>query len=237
MTVYGAIFARGGSKGISGKNLREISGQSLLQIAIELGVTSEGIDRVLVSTDSTDISKAAVRAGAEVPFLRPSEMAGDASPEWHAWQHLVRHLLEHGASSSDTLVSLPATSPLRNKDDIRRAIKLFELRNFDLVLGVTETNNSPWFNMVNRGPAGDVSIILPPDGMSVTRRQDAPPTYNITTNVYVTSLGFVLSSSGIFSGRVGSILIPQDRAIDIDTELDLEIAQYLFKKRLSSGNG
>ena len=237
MTVYGAVFARGGSKGVPRKNLRQIAGTSLLELSVAMGLASEGIDRMFCSTDSDEIATEAIRLGAEVPFRRPETLAQDDSPEWTAWQHLARFLIQEGASESDVLVSLPATSPLRARDDIGRALELFRQGTFDLVLGVSESTRSPWFNMVVREQSSEVSLVSGVEGERIGRRQDAPAVFDITTVVYVTTLGFVIHSQGLFDGTVGSVVIPRERSIDIDTEFDLEIADYLLRKRLGLGNG
>jgi N-acylneuraminate cytidylyltransferase len=189
------------------------------------------IDRVVCSTDSLEIAAEAERMGVDVPFLRPSELAQDDSPEWLAWQHLADYLCERGASDSDLLVSLPTTSPLRAPADVENAIQLFRRGSFDVVLGVAESTRSPWFNMVTREESSVVSVALQTQGDLVFRRQDAPKTFDITTVVYVTTLGFVLDAESLFEGVVGSILIPRERSIDIDSELDLEIADFLMTKR------
>jgi len=237
MTVYGAVFARGGSKGVPRKNLRQIAGTSLLELSVAMGLASEGIDRMFCSTDSDEIATEAMRLGAEVPFRRPETLAQDDSPEWTAWQHLARFLLQEGASESDVLVSLPATSPLRACEDIENALELFRQGTFDLVLGVSESTRSPWFNMVVREHSSEVSLAAGVEGERIARRQDAPPVFDITTVIYVTTLGFVINSQGMFDGTAGSVVIPRERAIDIDTEFDLEIADYLLRKRLGLGNG
>ena len=232
MTVYGAIFARGGSKGVSGKNLRRVGRQSLLAHAVAAGQEAELVDSVYVSTDSDEISAEGKLLGAEVPFLRPPELSRDDSPEWHAWQHLVGELLARGARKSDLLVSIPPTSPLRIPADIDDAVRSFRNGNFDLVLAVTESPRSPWFNIVTRDTSGRIELAVPGNGNWVDRRQDSPPVFDITTVVYVTTLGFVAGAGRMFEGTIGSITVPADRAIDIDTELDLEIANYLARKRL-----
>lgn len=237
MTVYGAVFARGGSKGVPGKNLRKIAGTSLLELSVAMGLALEGIDRMFCSTDSDEIATEAMRLGAEVPFRRPETLAQDDSPEWTAWQHLARFLIHEGASESDVLVSLPATSPLRARDDIERALALFRQGPFDLVLGVSESTRSPWFNMVVREHSSEVSLVAGVEVERIARRQDAPAVFDITTVVYVTTLGFVIHSEGMFDGTVGSVVIPRERSIDIDTEFDLEIADYLLRKRLGLENG
>ena len=237
MTVYGAVFARGGSKGVPRKNLRHIAGTPLLELSVAMGLASEGIDRMFCSTDSDEIATEAIRLGAEVPFRRPETLAQDDSPEWTAWQDLARFLIQEGASKSDVLVSLPTTSPLRACEDIENALELFRQGTFDLVLGVSESTRSPWFNMVVREQSSEVSLVAGVEGERISRRQDAPAVFDITTVVYVTTLGFVINSQGLFDGTVGSVVIPRERAIDIDTEFDLEIADYLLRKRLGLGNG
>ena len=237
MTVYGAVFARGGSKGVPRKNLRPIAGTSLLELSVAMGLASEGIDRMFCSTDSDEIAIEAMRFGAEVPFRRPETLAQDDSPEWGAWQHLARFLIQEGAAESDVLVSLPTTSPLRAFEDIEHALELFRQGTFDLVLGVSESTRSPRFNMVVRDHSSEVSLLAGVEGERIARRQDAPAVFDITTVVYVTTLGFVINSQGLFDGTVGSVVIPRERAIDIDTEFDLEIADYLLRKRLGLGNG
>jgi len=229
MTVFGAIFARGGSKGVPGKNLRVLGGISLVGRAVELGVALPSIDRMLCSTDSSQIAQEAERFGAEVPFLRPDALAEDNSPEWAAWQHLANFLLSMGATNSDLLVSLPATSPLRAPEDVNSALAVFKSNDFDLVLGVSESSRSPWFNMVTRDPSGGVTVAFEAAQGGVSRRQDSPEIFDITTVVYVTTLGFISRASGMFGGRVGSAVIPVERALDIDTELDLTIAGFLLK--------
>lgn len=215
-----------------GKNLRRVGGQSLLAHAITVAQRSELLDRVLVSTDAEDICAEATLLGAEVPFLRPEELSQDGSPEWDAWKHLAGHLIGNGARDSDLIVSVPPTAPLRIPADIDRAVRTFRKGGSDLVLAITESARSPWFNMVTRDAAGHIELASTGRHIPVDRRQDAPPMFDITTVVYVTSLGFVGSASRMFDGKIGAINVPPERAIDIDTELDLAIADFLARKRL-----
>ena len=233
MTVFGAVFARGGSKGVPGKNLRKVAGKSLLEHSISMGSSFPLIDKMICSTDSFEIADEASRLGADVPFLRPPELSGDTAPEWGAWQHLANYLIGQGASESDTLVSLPATAPLRSQEDIDVAMQTFREGVFDAVLAVTESSRNPWFNMVRREPITTrVELAVSTPMTAVDRRQDAPQLFDLTTVVYVTTLGFVFRADRLFSGKVGSVLVPAERAIDIDTELDFEIAEFLALRRL-----
>ena len=230
MTTFGVTFARGGSKGVPGKNLRTVGGQSLLELAVTLGLSMASIDRMLCSTDSAEIRAEAIKFGAEVPTLRPAELAQDDSPEWAAWQHCALHLIRDGAQENDLMVSLPATSPLREERDVQQAIDVFRAGAFDLVLGVCESSTSPWFNMVVRESQGEVVLVSTSGLGEIVRRQDAPTVFDVTTVVYVTTLGFVLGAPGIFAGMVGSVIVPRERALDIDTELDLDVANFLARR-------
>lgn len=119
----GFVFARGGSKGYPGKNIRKLGGKPLLGRAIQIAQQSKWIDRVVVSTDSEEIAKVARHWGAEVPFLRPSELARDDSPELQAWQHALRYLKARDkAAFPDIFVSLPAIAPFRSVNDIDECV-------------------------------------------------------------------------------------------------------------------
>ena len=233
MTVFGVVFARGGSKGLPGKNLKKLAGKSLLERSISLGLSFPLIDKMICSTDSPEIADEARHLGADVPFLRPPQLSSDTAPEWGAWQHLAKHLVSQGASESDVLVSLPATAPLRSREDIYTAMQTFGGGAFDVVLAITESSRNPWFNMVRLDPVTNrVELAVSAHTTAVDRRQDAPQLFDITTVVYVTTLGFVLQSNRLFSGNVGSVLVPAERAVDIDTELDFQVAEFLALRRL-----
>lgn len=234
MTVFGAVFARAGSKGVPGKNLRKIGGVSLVGRAAKLGSELAEIDQMLCSTDSIQIAAEASRYGALVPFTRPAELAGDDSREWDSWKHLVAYLLDGGASGTDLLVSLPSTAPLRSPEDVSGAIAMFRDNVFDLVLGVSESERSPWFNMVTRDQTGLAELAVDSGNHPIDRRQDAPKSYDITTVVYVTTLDFVRSAEGVLAGKTGSVLVPKERSVDIDTELDLVIAETIFRKNVGT---
>jgi N-acylneuraminate cytidylyltransferase len=224
--VVAAVFARGGSKGVPRKNLRLLGGKSLLAHAIESARGSAFVGRVIVSTDDPEIAAAAAEAGAEVPFLRPAELAGDNSPEWLAWQHALRAL----GPGVDVMVSVPTTSPLRATEDIDACIRLLLGSDSDVVLTVKPAERSPYFNMVGRDAEGLVRplMTLP---VPVTRRQDAPPVFDLTTVAYAVRPGFVLSATGMFQGRVRAVVVPTERALDIDTELDLAFAEFLLQRQ------
>lgn len=220
------ICARGGSKGVPGKNIRELAGKPLISWAIEQACAVSRIERVMVSTDSPQIAEVARAAGAEVPFLRPAELAQDNSPEWLVWRHALEYLRTTTGSYPDALMVVPTTAPLRHVADLERCLDEYEKGTADVVITVTDSHRSPYFNMVKKNADGSVELVIPGAG-SVFRRQDAPMVYDMTTVGYVVRPEFVMREDGIFSGIVRQVHVPLERALDIDTPLDFRIAEAI----------
>ncbi len=218
------IFARGGSKGVRGKNTRLLNGKPLIGYAIEQAAAARTIERIVVSTDSKDIASLARDFGAEVPFMRPPGLATDDAPEWLAWQHALDAVADVGL-----FVSVPATAPLRAPRDIDACVEMMRDSKFDIVLTVTPAARSPYFNMVSVGEDGLARLVMEPDA-AVHRRQSAPQLFDIVTACYAACPDFIRRRAAIFEGRVGVVVVPAERAIDIDTELDFSIAEFLHKR-------
>lgn len=232
--IVGFIFARGGSKGVPGKNIRFLAGKPLIAYSIETAFQSQFIDRVVVSTDDEKIAQVAQDFGAEVPFLRPKELAQDNSPEWLAWQHAIRTLKEqNNGRELDVFLSVPPTAPLRATEDIDNAIQTFLASDADIVITVKKAGRHPSFNMVTLDEQNCAKLVLPLD-KQIIRRQDAPPVYDMTTVAYVASPKFIMESKAVFEGKVKAVLIPEERALDIDTELDFQFAEYLMTNRMKT---
>ena len=228
MKYISIICVRSGSKGFPKKNIHKLNGKSLLARAIEIAKDNKKISRVIVSTDSQEFASIALENGAEVPFMRPSELAEDGSPEWLVWRHAIEYL-ENDGETNFSLVVLPVTAPLRNTSDVDRCIEEFESSEADSVITVTEANRSPYFNMVNLDNNGYSSLVIKPRDI-VTRRQDAPEVFDMTTIAFIVSASFVKLNNNLFEGKVRSVMIPKERSIDIDTPYDMEIAEFLAKK-------
>lgn len=229
MKAVAFIFARGGSKGLPGKNLRPLCGKPMIAWAIEHAMLVKRIERVIVSTDTEEIAAVARQYGAETPFMRPAELARDDSPEWLAWRHALDYLKSEG-SLPDAMVSVPVTAPLREPGDIERCLDDFAQGGADVVVTVSEAHRNPYFNMVKRNADGTVGLVIPP-ASNVSRRQDAPTVFDMATVAYVASPEFVLARNTLFEGRVRAVEVPPERAIDIDTLLDFRIAECLMKER------
>lgn len=230
MKAIAFIFARGGSKGLPGKNIRKFGGKPLIAWSIEHAYAIKRIERVIVSTDSDEIAQVALRYGAKVPFIRPYDLAKDDSPERLAWRHALNYLLKTDGRLPEMMVSLPATAPLRDPIDIENCIDEYEKGDSDIVITVTDAHRSPYFNMVKKNDDGTVSLVIPPKSI-VVRRQDAPRVYDMATVAYVANPEFIMKNDTTFEGRVRSVFVPLERAIDIDTLMDFKIAECLLKSK------
>jgi len=230
LTVCAIIFARGGSKGVPRKNIRLFAGKPLIAYAIETGLEADLIDRVFVSTDDPEIAEISTKHGAEVPFLRPKELARDDSAEWHAWRHAIEFLQERLKLKLAAFVSLPPTAPLRTDNDVNRCIQTFFNRDADIVITVKKAHRHPAFNMVRIDRQGVAHLVMPP-GKPIVTRQQPPPLFDMTTVAYVAKPEFVLKADSIFSGKVAAVTIPEERAVDIDTPFDFEFAEFLMFRR------
>lgn len=227
MKATAFIFARGGSKGVPKKNIRVLGGKPLIAWSIEHALAIKRIDRVIVSTDSEEIAATAREYGAQVPFIRPAELARDDSPEWLAWRHALNFLLESDGAFPEAMVSVPATAPLRLPFDIENCLDEYEKGGADMVITVTDAHRSPYFNMVKAHSDGTVGLVIPPRS-AIARRQDVPTVFDMATVAYVARPEFVMSHNGVFEGRVRAVHVPPERALDIDTLLDFQVAECLF---------
>lgn len=230
MRVVALICARAGSKGLPDKNIRFLAGRPLIAWAISQAKAVKRAERVIVSTDSEDIAEVARQAGAEVPFLRPAQLAQDNSPEWLVWRHALDFVKGDAGTYPEGLLVVPATAPLRAVTDLEQCLDEYEKGGVDVVVTVTDAHRSPYFNMVQVRKDGTVGLVIP-SRSAIVRRQDVPVVYDLTTVAYVAKPEFVMTQNGIFEGRVRSVHVPLERAIDIDTALDFKIAECLMGVR------
>jgi|SaaInlStandDraft_3_1057020.scaffolds.fasta_scaffold09853_2 N-acylneuraminate cytidylyltransferase len=226
MKTFAFIFARGGSKGVPGKNIRILDGKPLLAHSIMVAQDIVEVSRIFVSTDDQDIADVGIKYGAEI-INRPTELAQDDSPEWLAWLHAIEWLESKG-EYFDRFVSLPTTSPLRNKSDVINCLNLLD-KQTDVVVTMTDTSRSPYFNMVTE--ENSYIKLLNESKEDYSRRQDVPLAYDMTTVAYVSRPDFIKNNNKIFDGKVKAVIIPKERAVDIDDEIDFEIAKMLIQKK------
>lgn len=222
------IFARGGSKGVPNKNIKLLQGKPLIAYSIEKALSSEYINKIIVSTDCAVIAETAKRHGALVPFMRPADLAEDITPEWHAWRHAIECYNQSNIKPLDLLISVPCTSPLRSSEDLDRCIEEYFKTSPDAVITGTESQRNPYFNMVKKASDGSVKKIF--NDHNITRRQDAPKVYDMTTVCYVVNANYILRHDNFDRAQLRLIEIPYPRCLDIDTLDDFELAEYYINK-------
>ena len=203
-----------------GKNLKVLDGVPLITRAIQQAHEIERIDRVIVSTDSGDI--------AEVPFMRPPDLARDDSPEWGVWRHAVSYMKEVEGSDPDLLMVVPPTAPLRSNEDLEACLDEYEQGQADIVITVTDAHRNPYFNQVKITDEGQAHLAIRTE-RSIMRRQDSPVVFDVTTVAYVVKPEFVMAKDGLFEGVVRTVFIPKERALDIDTHLDFRMAEFFLR--------
>jgi CMP-N,N'-diacetyllegionaminic acid synthase len=224
-----SICARGGSTGVPGKNIRPLCGKPLIAWTIEQAFASGVADRVFVSTDSEVIAQAARAAGAEVPFLRPPELATASAAKLPVIQHLVAWV-ESNNPPVHRIVDLDPTSPLRDIADIQACDAMLD-GTTDLVITGYESDKNPYFNMVECKENGFYDRVRIPDA-EVFGRQAAPRVYAMNGSVYAWHR-HTLSESLWNCGRIRLHAMPRERSIDIDDEIDFELVEMLMKRRLA----
>lgn len=235
MNVTCVIGARGGSKGLAGKNIRPLLGKPLIAWSIEQAKACPEITRVVVSTDCEAIADVAFSYGAEVPFVRPAELANDNAGKWGVWQHALEACDRHYAEPIDLFVDLDCTSPLRDVEDISKAIAQFRASKVDAVFSVCEARKNPYFNMLEvvDGCLRMCKTLLHP----VVRRQDAPKVYEHVASIYVLSPDYLRRGTGLLSGCTQGYDIGVSKSLDVDSQFDFELIEFLMRKRLEGTHG
>jgi CMP-N-acetylneuraminic acid synthetase len=221
------ILARGGSKGVPRKNLAKVAGRPLIAWTIAAALAVRTPLRVVVTTDCPEIARVARSLGAEVPFLRPAELARDDSPGMPPILHALEWLQAHEGYRPATVLCLQPTSPLRTAADIDRAFALLEERGADSVVSVTRANPHPFLvkRLTDDGCLED--FILPDQPRE--RRQDYPPAYALNGAIYLTRTEIVRAQGTMFPAGTVALVMPPERSLDVDTLWDLHLANLILK--------
>jgi len=224
------ICARGGSKGVKNKNTKLLAGKPLIAHSIQQAKQSGLFDVIAVSSDSEEILAVAKQYGADILIERPSELATDKAAKLPVIQHCVTRAEEKSGKQFEVIVDMDATSPLRLVEDIVQSVQLFE-ENLDadnLITGAPSRRN-PYFNLVevNQGYAS-LSKKLE---KAIVRRQDAPKCYDMNASIYIWRRETLLNSTSVFLAKTLLYEMPEERSIDIDSELDFEFVSFLAMKR------
>ena len=218
--VLAVVAGRGGSKGLPGKNIKDLGGKPLIAWTIETAVASRYIDRVILSTDDAEIAAAGRRLGCEVPFQRPDHLATDESRIEDAVVHALQALDE----AFDYVVLLQATTPFRAAEDVDGCIRTCHDNDANTCITVYESEHSPYI-MFGLGTDGILDPLLGGLEDRPRRRQDLPPAFLPNGAAYVARVDWFLKVRDFYSGQVFGYPMPRERSIDIDTELDLLLAR------------
>jgi CMP-N,N'-diacetyllegionaminic acid synthase len=224
------ICARGGSKGVKNKNVRDLLGKPLIAYSILQAKASGLFDAIAVSSDSPLILDTAKRYGADILVERPLEMATDEAAKLPAIQHCVRTAEQVRGATFDIVVDLDATSPLRTVNDIREVVQMLEERKVSNVITGAPARRSPYFNLVELDQRG-VARLSKPLPAQIARRQDAPPCYDMNASIYAWGRDALFANASVFNKDTLLYVMPSERSVDIDSELDFQIVQLLMTKQ------
>lgn len=226
--ILAIVPARGGSKGVPKKNIKKINGKPLISYTIEAAKSCKLIDRVVVSTDDIEIAEISREYGAEIPYLRPNDLAGDKSPTIDCIIHMLDYLKENEDYVPDYVMLLQCTSPLRNSKHVEEAInKLFETRK-DAIVSICEAEVNPyWANVFN----GDNLEYFIEEGKNITRRQDLPEVYRLNGAMYIVKTKILLQEKTFEPKSLTGYVMDDISSVDIDTAMDFKIAEIIMKER------
>ncbi len=228
MDVLAIIPARGGSKGVLKKNIRELCGKPLIAYTIEEAKKCRSISRIIVTTDDPDIAETSVKFGAEVPFVRPAELSNDTATTIDVIVHSLEWLEKNEEYRPDAVMLLQPTSPLRTWEDMDKAFKIFQTNPGMSVISVCEAEHSPfWCGTIEDGR------LVPIGGKDYTNigRQGLPKAYRFNGAIYISSRKDILTERTFFN-NINPYIMPCDRSIDIDTELDLKFAEFILRENI-----
>jgi len=227
--VLCTICARGGSKGVKNKNIKPINGKSLIVYTIEQAIKSQLFEHIVISTDSDDIANISKEYGAEVFFKRNAKMASDTAGKLDVIRDAFVRSEKYYNEKFDYLIDLDATAPLREVVDIIDSFQQFLDDNNDNLITAMPSRRSPYFNLVEQDKNGKVYLSKTLDS-SIVRRQDAPKSYDMNASIYIWKRNVILNEKSLFLEKTGLYVMPENRSIDIDTELDYKFVEFLMKE-------
>tara|TARA_Y100000310_G_scaffold249098_1_gene255114 strand:+ start:2601 stop:3350 length:750 start_codon:yes stop_codon:yes gene_type:complete len=227
--VLAYIPARSGSKGIKDKNIIPLFGKPLIAYSIESARKSKYVDEVIVSTDSEKYAEVSREYGANVPFIRPSELATDLAKEMDTTLHLIKWVEDNLEEKYDYIIRLQCTSPLRTSEDIDKAIELMEEKGADSIISVNECLVTPvWTNTLPE----DLSMkdFIKPE-YKYKNRQELPIFYQLNGSVFIAKWELIKEKGSWYYDKSYACILPKENSIDIDEEMDLLIASTIMKKK------
>lgn len=233
-TILAVVPARGGSKGIPRKNIRNLAGKPLIAWTIEEAKKCPFIDRLILSSEDNEIIAVAKELGCEVPFVRPLELAGDEISGIAVIRHAVQHLVNEEGYQPDYVLTLQPTSPLRRHGHISKVLEKLIDAGADSVITVCQAEQSPyWMRVV--GPDDRLLPFLD-SGQTFHRRQELPKIYHLNGAVYASRFESVMTSDDGLGKDVRPLIMSRKDSIDIDCDLDFRLAEMLIRDRIDQQN-
>lgn len=231
--VLAVIPARGGSKGVPRKNLRPICGRPLISYTIEHARTAQHLfHRIIVSTDDEEIASVARQCGAEVPFLRPANLARDESPVIPMLQHAVNFVEQQDGITMDWICLLQPTEPFRTSTDLEQCLELGVAGGCDSVISVVRVFAT--HPILMKRIEGDRLLPFCLEEREGTRRQEYdPPAYMRNGSIYLTRRDVLMRQNSIWGQTIRPYVMPLERSVSIDTELDLKLAEIMMAEHLA----
>lgn len=225
--ILALIPARGGSKGIKNKNIIPLYGRPLIDYTIRAALDAGVFEDIIVSTDSMTIAETAISCGAEVPFMRPSELATDDAKTISAVLHALANLKKMGRNY-DIMVLLQPTQPLRTASDIQKAVQIFVQMNLSSLVSITPVDDHPLFIRTMDSQTLRLNRLIPDS--STIRRQDLPVYYRVNGAIYINWIRDITAQTS-FNDNIYGFMMDKSHAVDIDDLADLDIAEYYLKKQ------
>lgn len=226
--IVALVPARAGSQGIPRKNIKLFSGKPLIAHTIEAAKNSRWVDMVIVSTESPSIARIALEHGAQIPFMRPKPLATDKASSLAALFHAMSEL-NNPRHSVRIWVVLQPTSPLRTEVDIDRAIELLFEKRAKAIVSVTEAFTKP--HLVNHLPKNGSMAKFIPKTMAQKNRQEHPKSFQLNGAVYLGYADYIKKCKGFYGDQTYAYIMPKERSIDIDDQIDFHMAEALFEQR------
>ncbi|MFH0919376.1 MAG: acylneuraminate cytidylyltransferase family protein [Fibrobacterota bacterium] len=232
MKVLALIPARGGSKRVPSKNIRPLIGKPLIGYTIETALNAKSVTRVLVSTDSNEIARIARSFGADVPFMRPPELAGDTSTEYEFHAHALAWLQEHQQFTPDYIITLYPTSPLRTSASIDAALnKIVTYPDADSLRSIRKCSEHPYKMWTKRDELLTPFIPKEDSGSHTLSYQMLPEVFIQNASIYITKPGTLLKYHNTVGAKVVSFVMSEEESVDINSELDIIVAEKLLERK------